>query len=231
MSRHARRRTRLRGTGMPLLPVVTLALAMLGSLAALVVGVLGPAPPGGSPEPAPAAAPGPAPDLASDMASDAVLVREATSALRTWDRARARAWASADLAALRGLYADGSDAGAVDVAMLRQWRRRGLAVEGLRTQVIAVRVLEVAAPGADGRPDQLVLAVTDRLAGGHAVPVAATGRRAAAVPLPTGDQPTDRAVTLRSDDGGVWRVVEVRPLGPEADERIRRGPRAPGPRG
>lgn len=201
MSRHARRRAPSR-RGLPLLPVVTLSLAMLGTLAALVVALLGPTPPRGAPERPPAA-----PDTA-----DAVLVREATSALRTWDDARARAWASADVDALAALYAPGSAAGEVDVSMLRQWRRRGLAVEGLRTQVLGVRVLDaVAGAGAvDGRPDELLLAVTDRLAAGRAVPLGGPRRRDLA--LPTGDLPTRRAVTLRRDDGGVWRVVEVRPL-------------------
>lgn len=212
MSRHARRRaSRRRGLpgvpglpGLPVLPLVTLAVTLLGSLLALVVGLLGT---GASP-PSPGAGP---PVVAADGA-DAALLREATEALRTWDVARARAWARADLTALAALYAPGSAAGEADVAMLRRWRERGLAVAGLRTQVLGVRVLDAAPSPTGGPPDQLVLAVTDRLAGGQAVPVTGPRRGDPALELPTGDQPTERTVTLRRDDGGVWRVLEVRPL-------------------
>lgn len=212
MSRHARRRaTRPRGEDLPVLPLVSLALAMLGTLTALLVGLVGPpGPPPGSLPRAPTAGP-----AAGD---DRAVLQEATAALRTWDSARARAWARADVDALAALYAPGSAAGEVDVAMLRRWRERGLAVAGLRTQVLGVRVLDVAPSELGGPPDQLVLAVTDRLAAGQAVPLTGPRRRDPALSLPSGDLPTRRAVTLSRDDGSVWRVVEVRALGPQAEE-------------
>lgn len=123
-------------------------------------------------------------------------VAPALAALRAWDAGRARAWASADLAALEGLYTDGSVAGARDVAMLRRWRDRGLRVEGMQTQVVAARVAARSA-------DRVVVVVTDRLAGAVAT---GRGRR---VPLP-GDRLTTRAVTLHLVDR-VWRVDSVVP--------------------
>lgn len=123
-------------------------------------------------------------------------------ALQEWDQARARAWASADIAALRSLYVEESAAGAQDAAMLRTWRKRGLRVTGMQTQVLAVRIVEQA-------PDRLVMVVTDRLA--RAV---ATGRGQRSL-LPA-DGATTRRVTLRWA-GGVWRMASVMPW-PEAGQ-------------
>jgi hypothetical protein len=117
-------------------------------------------------------------------------------ALRQWDEGRARAWARADLAALRSLYAPGSAAGARDVRMLRQWRDRGLRVEGMQTQVLGVEVVAQS-------PDRLVLVVTDRLARAVA---AGRGHR---VVLPA-DGATSRRMTLGLVDR-VWRVTSVLP--------------------
>jgi hypothetical protein len=116
--------------------------------------------------------------------------------IHTWDARRASAYAEADVAALRGLYADGSIAGRRDVAVLRSYRARGLRVVGLTTQLLDVRsVLQLRG--------EVVLRVTDRLAAAFAV---GPGRR---IRLPAGTART-RVVTL-VDEGRGWVVAEVRP--------------------
>lgn len=127
-------------------------------------------------------------------------VGPALAVLRRWDAARARAWASADVGALRSLYTPGSAAGVHDAAMLRRWRDRGLRVEDLQTQVLAARVTAHTA-------DRVVLVVTDRLA--RAV---ATGR-GHRLRLPD-DRVSTRRVTLRRVDGS-WRVASVLPSSAE----------------
>lgn len=115
--------------------------------------------------------------------------------LAEWDGRRAAAWAEGDPGALRDLYADGSRAGAGDVRLLRRYRDRGLRVTGLRTQVLALRVVS--------HDDRLLrLMVTDRLVGGR---------------VNDGDEtmrlPADRASTRRIDlvrVGEEWLVDEVR---------------------
>ena len=79
----------------------------------------------------------------------------ARAVLAAWDRRRAAAWETGDVLALARLYAPGSRAGRADVRMLRAYLRRGLTVEGLRTQVLALRV-----PTATGR--RLALQVKDQ---------------------------------------------------------------------
>jgi hypothetical protein len=78
---------------------------------------------------------------------------------------------------------------------LRAWLDRGLRVEGLRTQVLARRVV---ARGAG----LMVLRVTDRVVGG--VAVRAGGVRAR---LPA-DRPGERTVTLVRHEGR-WVVARV----------------------
>jgi hypothetical protein len=124
----------------------------------------------------------------------------AVDVLHDWDRARARAYASRDLGALRALYVAGSSAGTADVAILRSYLRRGLRVEGMRMQLIGLEVLR---PG----PGRLRLRVTDRLHG--AVAVDASGTR---VPLPR-DQASTRIITLRRVADS-WRVAAVAPTPP-----------------
>lgn len=119
--------------------------------------------------------------------------------LAAWDRARAAAWAEADVAGLRELYVASSSAGQTDVAMLREWSARGLRVTGLETQVLSLRVRVET-------PDRLVLVVTDRVVGGEAVGQGAAGR--APVRLPR-DQPSTRRVELEKV-GGEWLMAEVR---------------------
>lgn len=124
--------------------------------------------------------------------------------LHDWDRARAAAWAAGDPAALRDLYAPGSAAGRADVAMLRRWTARGLRVEGMAMQVLAVELRL--------RTDRrLVLVVTDRLVG--AVAVGPGGRRS--------DLPRDGATRRRLEFrwiAGDWllasAVETVSPAGP-----------------
>ena len=118
-----------------------------------------------------------------------------TALLRGWDARRSAAYAAADVAALRRLYADGSIAGRRDVAVLRSYRSRGLRVVGLTTP--AARRAERAQ-----HAGEVVLRVTDRLAGAVAV---GPGRR---VRLPAGTART-RVVTL-VDEGRGWVVAEVR---------------------
>ncbi len=122
---------------------------------------------------------------------------DALVVLRDWDEARARAWARADVAALRSLYLADAAAGVRDVAMLSRWRDRGLRVEDMQTQVLAAEVVAQAA-------DRLVLDVTDRLA--RAI---ASGRGRPVV-LPS-DGVTTRRVTFRQVDGR-WRVASVVPV-------------------
>jgi hypothetical protein len=126
----------------------------------------------------------------------------ALGVLHDWDRRRAVAWSRSDAAALRALYTRGSAAGVRDVAMLRTWSRRGLAVRGLATQVLGVRVL-----GRD--PSRLVLAVTDRVT--RAVAVGSGVRRR----LPV-DRPSTWRLVLRRTDGE-WRVASVRRRAGSAD--------------
>ena len=120
----------------------------------------------------------------------------ARAVLREWDARRAAAWASGSLRGLRGLYVDGSPAGRADARMLASYVDRGLVVRGLRTQVLALRVLGSSA----GR---LRLRVTDRLVGGEAV--TRDGRE---VRLPV-DRATVREVEMRRV-AGEWRVLSVR---------------------
>ncbi|MBU2697535.1 hypothetical protein [Pimelobacter sp. 30-1] len=123
--------------------------------------------------------------------------------LRAWDRARSRAWARGDPRALARLYVPGSAAGRRDLAMLRAWTGRGLRVEGMTTQVLAVRLRA-------WTPRRLVLVVTDRLDGGFAVPPSGVGttgpaRRA----LPRDGPSTSRLVFRRV--AGRWLLSSAQP--------------------
>ena len=143
----------------------------------------------------------PAAPKLSRAASPAVPRAEAAAAgvLRTWDLARAAAWAAGDAQALRRLYAPGSRAGRVDVAMLAAWRARGLRVEGLSTQLLAVRVVR-------RTPHRWVLRVEDRVT--RAVAVGSGQQRRL---------PADRAGTSVVElvsVGGAWRVASVRRAAP-----------------
>lgn len=129
----------------------------------------------------------------------------AAAVLRAWDVRRAQAWAAGDDRGLRDLYVPGSTAGRADVAMLARWRHRGLAVEGLTTQLLAVRVLATG-------PRRLLLRVRDRVMGARVAPAGPTSTGpGAAEPLAPGAEAT-REVALRRL-AGRWRVASVRPVG------------------
>lgn len=136
-----------------------------------------------------AAAPGGA-SLVADRAAT-----RASELVRDWDRRRAQVWAGGEPSRVRELYVPGAAAARRERAMVAAYQRRGLRVEGLRTQVLAVEVL-------DREPGRWRLRVTDRLAAGTVV--AADGSRSA---LPR-DAASVRRVTLRRYGGG-WRVAEV----------------------
>ena len=165
-------------------------------------GTRGPVAAGPSVAPATGSLPGttfdPAPRSAPRSASGSVsepVPRTASEVLRVWDQARSEAFAEGDVAALRSLYADGSEAGTSDVRLLREYLRRGLRVEQMRMQLLEVVVL-------DRGPDLLRARVTDRLA--EAVVVGPGLRRQ----LPR-DRASTRIVELRRESGARWRVVEV----------------------
>jgi hypothetical protein len=124
----------------------------------------------------------------------------ASDVLREWDSARAEAFAEGDAAALRSLYVEGSAAGTSDVALLRAYLRRGLRVEEMHMQLLAVEVLRE-------ESRLLRLRVTDRLAGAVAV---GDGTR---VPLPR-DAASTRVVELRLGVDEQWRVSSVRESAP-----------------
>ena len=122
----------------------------------------------------------------------------AAERLRAWDAQRSAAYAAGSVRMLRALYVTGSGAGRADMRLLRAWTERGLRVEGLRTQVLGLRVVAQ-------HPDRLVLRVTDRLVAGEAVGEA--GR----TPLPR-DRADTRVLTLARGSDGAWRVAAARPV-------------------
>src|SRR6478735_1464958 len=115
----------------------------------------------------------------------------AAALLRAWDERRAEAWASGEPRRRRDLYATRSAAGRADRAMLRAWSARGLRVEDLEMQLVAVQVRVWTA-------DRVVLVVSDRLARGVAL---GGGVRQ---PLPD-DEVSTRVVAL-ARVAGEWRV-------------------------
>lgn len=129
---------------------------------------------------------------------------DARRVLAEWDAARSRAWADGDVGALRHLYVPGSRSGRNDAKMLSAYVDRGLVVQDLTTQVLALEVL-------DRRGGLLRLRVTDRVAGGEVVRQEVSRSGALDARLPT-DEASTRVVTLREHDGR-WRVDEVRDAG------------------
>lgn len=127
-------------------------------------------------------------------------VRDALAVLHDWDVGRAAAYARGDVRRLRDLYVPRSSAGAADVRVLTGYRSRGLRVAGLRTQVLALAVLE-------RRPERWVLRVTDRVQAGVAVHA---GRR---LPLPR-DAASTRVLTLVRSNDARWRVERVQDVRP-----------------
>lgn len=168
---------------MPFARLLTLLVALLCALAGCAR----------APEPRVADTPAASPPV--EPVGSAAVPPSAADLLRTWDAARARAWARGDPRRLTRLYAPGSTAGARELAMLRAWTARGLRVRDLRTQLLSVR--EVARTSTTW-----ALWVTDRLVGGV---VTGPGTRR---PLPR-DGPSTRTVLLRLVHGS-WRVAAVR---------------------
>jgi hypothetical protein len=115
--------------------------------------------------------------------------------LADWDARRAAAWSEGDVAALRKLYVAGSPTGRADARMLAAYVDRGLHVDGLATQVLALVVLDESA-------DEVTVRVTDRVVGG-----VVTGE-AGGTPLPR-DRASTRTLTLRRLDG-TWLMATVR---------------------
>lgn len=134
---------------------------------------------------------------ARDDGAGAAASFPASDVLRGWDAARSRAFAAGDVGSLRRLYVAGSSAGTSDERLLRDYLERGLRVEGMSMQVLALEVLH-------DDPGRLRLLVTDRLTGAVAV---GHGTR---LPLPA-DRASTRVVELRrSATDKAWRVVWVR---------------------
>lgn len=115
--------------------------------------------------------------------------------LADWDQQRSTVWAQGDVEGLRELYVTDSATGRADARMLAAYVDRGLHVERLATQVLALEVL-------DEGTDDLLVRVTDRVIGGV---VAGDGTW---TPLPR-DRPTVRTLALRRVDG-VWLMDSVR---------------------
>lgn len=141
---------------------------------------------------------GPAAARPSEARTSGAQTSEAGSAsavLAAWDARRSAAWAAGDVDALAGLYGAGSRTGAADVRLLGDYLDRGLTVEGLTTQLLAVAVVHRGLR-------RLVLDVTDRVAAGQAV----GGSRPVA--LPTDRASARRVVLVRP--GRTWLVAEAR---------------------
>lgn len=150
----------------------------------------------GQPEPVPS--PGAAPRRAAPLERAVPATFPAADVLRSWDRARARAYAAGDARALRRLYVDGSAAGRSDVRVLRSYRRRDLVVSGMQVQLLGIEVLHES-------PRRLRLRVTDRLTG-----AVAEGRGGVAIRLPRDSVSTRVVELVRVDGRGPWRVESVR---------------------
>jgi hypothetical protein len=173
--------------------VVLVLLALLGALLAVALVTLGDRAPVG-PGPGAGAVAGQQPHGASGARVRSA-ERRALGVLRAWDGRRAAAYRAGSAGRLLSLYTTGSVAGAADARLLRRYRDRGLRVVGMRTQVLAVRVL---------RSDRghLRLRVSDRLVGA----VAVRGRQRQ--PLPR-DAASGRVVGLVRAGDGRWRVASV----------------------
>src|SRR4051794_21086565 len=119
--------------------------------------------------------------------------------LSRWDHLRARAYSTGDAAALRRLYAQGSQAGARDVRVLRSYVARGLVVTGLRMWLHSVEVVH-------SSRHRLVLLVHDRLV--HATARSRTDHTVRRLPT---DHPSTHVITLiRPTTHHQWQVFAVR---------------------
>ncbi|GAA1977658.1 hypothetical protein GCM10009798_43600 [Nocardioides panacihumi] len=170
-------------------PRLLVPILVVGLLVGVFVVVAWPSTPPG----APAAHRGPPPVAGVSARIEA----QAAGVLRDWDRRRAAAWSSGDARALEALYVPGASAAEADVAMLTAWTARGLAVDDLTTQLLAVHVR------ARG-PTRWVLRVRDRVTGAVAAGAGRTEQ------LPAGTT-SERDVALRLVRGA-WLVASVRPV-------------------
>jgi hypothetical protein len=120
--------------------------------------------------------------------------------LERWDRRRAAAYSHGDVAALRRLYAPGSQAGAGDVRILRSYTARGLVVTGMRMRLLSVEAVH------DSR-HRLVLRVRDRLS-----TATATSRvdRSVHRQLPTDHRSTHVVTLVHDATDQPWQVSSVR---------------------
>lgn len=126
----------------------------------------------------------------------------AARAFASWDAARAEAWAADDPHALLALYRSGAARG--DLEALARWHARGLRVTGLRTQVLALEVLD-SAPGRYRLRLRARIADTARVVGLY---VDGDGHdQRAGTPLPH-DTARTRVVVLARVDGA-WRVERI----------------------
>ncbi|MFC0628271.1 protein kinase domain-containing protein [Kribbella deserti] len=115
--------------------------------------------------------------------------------LRMLDRRRAEAFAVGDSSRLEAIYAPGSAPWQRDLALLDDYRRRGLLVQGLTMKIESVAIQREASTSA-------VLRVVDRLSAG--VVLDHRGRRTV---LPPG-APASRLITL-TRFGKEWRIVSI----------------------
>ena len=120
---------------------------------------------------------------------------EALRLLRSWDRERSVAYATGSASRLRALYVPGAAVGAADLRVLHGWTHRGLRVSGMRTQLLALSVL-------DASPGLMRLRLTDRLTG-------AVARGSGGPVLLPRDRASTRELTLVRG-GRRWRVSAVR---------------------
>lgn len=201
-SNHRRRRDPwLRGNHDRSSAVIAVALTAVSAVVALgvAVTVLRDAP---EPDRRPAAtAASIAPGAATHLTPNATVASLAV--LRDWDSARAKAWASGDVRALRRLYVSGSVAGRRDARMLRSWLGRGLTVHGMRMQISRIELRAHTAT-------RMAFLITDRLAGA----VAKRGRHRMALPR---DAESTRLLRFVRRDGR-WLLASAydRPARPVA---------------
>ena len=121
----------------------------------------------------------------------------AVGVVERWQRARASAYLRGDVVALRRLYTAGSPAGRRDVAVLRAYADRGLAVR-LTTATARVTVLV-------DRPRRVVVREVARV-------VARARRGSSERLLPSGPWEVRRLELRRV--GGLWRLSSASPASP-----------------
>lgn len=120
----------------------------------------------------------------------------ALGVLAAWSERRSRAWAAGSPEQVRSLYASARAARA-ELAIWRAYRRRGLRVVGLRSQVVAIRVLSQ-------RRGRIALLVDERSVGGRIVGDGVPRQ----VALPQDRVDRRRVVLVRGADAG-WQVARV----------------------